>query len=116
MIKNVSNSNPTFHGKFILSSFAGTRLNERFKKMPNTLRAKALAEYDTFITKVMNSDYNIHIFQINKKDLCASISLEGEKYPIAYAEDKYNLLAKLGLKNPVKFMQKAFEKAQKISE
>ena len=67
-------------------------------------------------TKVINSDYNVHVFQINKKDLCANISLEGGKYPIAYAEDKYNLMAKLGLKNPVKFMQKAFEKAQKISE
>lgn len=113
MIQKISNNQPSFHGKLILSNFADNIVNERFRKMPSALRTKALEEYDQFIHKVINSKYEVKVSQLNKKDLCATVNREGEKDLLAYTEDRNNLIAKLGFRNPVKFMQKAFERAKK---
>ena len=51
MIQKISNNQPSFHGKLILSNFADNIVNERFRKMPSALRTKALEEYDQFIHK-----------------------------------------------------------------
>ncbi len=113
MISKISNNQPSFHGKLILSNFAENIVNERFRKMPSSLRTKALEEYDQFIGRVINSKYEVKVSKLNKKNLCAFVCRENDKQTLAYTEDKNNIFAKLGLKSPVKFMQKAFERAQK---
>ena len=113
MIQKISNNQPSFHGKLILSNFADNIVNERFRKMPSSLRSKALEEYDQFIRKVINSKYEVKVSKLNKKDLLASVFREGNGFVLAHAIDKNNLMAKLGLRSPVKFMKKAFEEGPK---
>ncbi len=112
MTSNIQNYKPSFQGRLIISSFAANIINERFQKMPGALRTKALEEYDSFIRKVVNSNYDVRVSKIRKKDLCAGVFDNTKELTVAYTEDKNNIIAKLGLRSPVKFMQKAFERAQ----
>lgn len=113
MIQKISNNQPSFQGKLILTRAADNILNERIAKMPDKLRTKALQEYDQFIRKVINSKYEVKVSKLNKKDLLASVLREGNGFVLAHAIDKNNLMAKLGLRSPVKFMKKAFEEGPK---
>ena len=113
MTQITNNSQPSFQGKLILTRAADQMVNERFSKMPSMLRTKALDGYDKFIRKVINSDFEVNVSKHSDNNLIANVSKQGQKSIIAFAKDENHIFTKIGLKNPVKFMQEAFEKAQK---
>ena len=109
--------NQSFSGKLHLTSYATESLNAKIRRILLPVkRQRVLAEYDKFIKDVADSAYNVYVSTLPENMLLAEVSKIGTKKTIAYAINRNKLLAKLGLENPIKFMQQAFEKAQRYTK
>ena len=109
--------NPSFQGRLHLTKMAADNLNEKMQKLAfSKQRRKVLNEYDKFIHKVINSNFDVYVSELPEGDLLANVSKSKSSKMLAYAINKNNIFSKIGIKNPIKFMQKAFQKAQKSSE
>lgn len=108
---NYQTTQQSFGRKLIITHGAEEIINKRFSRVPGLLRTKMLQQYDKFIRKVINSDFDVYVSELADENLLANVIKHEKKYSITYAIGRNNLLAKLGLKNPVKFMEEAFQKA-----
>ena len=108
---NYQTTQQSFGRKLIITHGAQEIINKRFSRVPGLLRTKMLQQYDKFIRKVINSDFDVYVSELADENLLANVIKHEKKYSITYVIGRNNLLAKLGLKNPVKFMEEAFQKA-----
>ncbi len=105
---------PSFYGKLQFTRRAGEILKEKVENLllPGQ-KDKILEQYDTFIRKVVNSNFDVNVAELPEEQLVANVCMRGTEDVIAYSIHRNGILTKLGLENPIKFMLEALEKAKK---
>lgn len=111
-INHTNNSHPAFGNKFQLTHIADSVLNTRINSMPAKARSRVLNGYDKLIRKIINSDFDVFVSGSDNR-LVAIVSKQGQENPEAAVTSSKSLLFKLGLKNPVKFIETAFNQLAK---
>ena len=105
-------STPSFGNKLQIARIADDVINTRINRMPSNARKRTLDQFDKLICKIVNSNYDVFVTG-DKKTLVANVCRHGCSETLSTQKTSDSILYKLGLKNPIEFIETAFNKITK---
>lgn len=108
-------STPSFGNKLQLTRIADDTINARINKMPASARKRTLEQFDKLIRRIVNSDYDVFVTG-DKKTLVANVAKQSKVETLSTERSTDSVLFKFGLKNPIEFIETAFNRLAKSNE